>query len=60
LPPSKSVTVGGIVQEMLGRLAAPGDECQWGPFHIKVLEAPQRGLMLLQLTWAAPREEVPG
>jgi putative hemolysin len=57
LPPSKSVTVGGIVQEMLGRLAAPGDECQWGPFHIKVLEAPQRGLMLLQLTRLAPREE---
>ncbi|MEQ8791405.1 MAG: CNNM domain-containing protein [Pirellulaceae bacterium] len=57
MPSSKSVTVGGIVQEMLGRLAAPGDECDWGPFHLKVLEAPQRGLMLLQLTRIAPREE---
>lgn len=57
LPSSKSVTIGGIVQETLGRLAAPGDECEWGPFHLKVLEAPQRGLMLIQLTRRTPARE---
>jgi CBS domain containing-hemolysin-like protein len=57
LPPSKSVTVGGVVQETLGRLAAAGDECKWGPLHFKVLEAPQRGLMLIQLTLVGGRPE---
>ena len=57
LPASKSVTVAGVVQETLGRLAAAGDECDWGPLHFKVLEAPQRGLMLIQLTLADGRPE---
>jgi CBS domain containing-hemolysin-like protein len=49
LPPSKSVTVAGVIQEQLGNLAHNGDECDWGPFHLKVLEAPQRGHMLIEL-----------
>jgi CBS domain containing-hemolysin-like protein len=57
LPASKSATVGGVVQESLGRLAEPGDEGQWGPFHFKVLEAPQRGLMLIQLTLGEVQQE---
>lgn len=50
LPPSKSVTMAGVVQEELQRLALTGDECDWGPFHLKVLEAPQRGHMLIEVT----------
>lgn len=49
-PSSKSVTVAGVIQETLGRLASDGDTCDWGPFHMKVLEAPQRGHMLIELT----------
>ncbi len=49
LPASKSVTVGGVVQEMLGKLAEVGDQCQWGPFHFRVLETPHRGHLLIEL-----------
>ncbi|MEX0818702.1 MAG: hemolysin family protein [Pirellulaceae bacterium] len=49
LPPSKNVTVRGVVQERLGKLAEEGDVCDWGPFRMRVLEAPQRGHMLIEL-----------
>jgi CBS domain containing-hemolysin-like protein len=49
LPTSKNVTVGGVVQEQLGKLAEENDVCDWGPFHMKVLEAPERGHMLIEL-----------
>jgi CBS domain containing-hemolysin-like protein len=49
LPASKSVTIAGVIQEMLGRLAQAGDQCRWGPFQLKVLEAPERGHMLIEL-----------
>ncbi len=48
-PSSKNVTIGGVIQERLGRLATDGDVCDWGPFQMKVLEAPQRGHMLIEL-----------
>ncbi len=50
LPPSKSVTLAGVIQQSLGRIAVAGDTCQWGPFDIMVLEAPERGHMLIKLT----------
>jgi len=50
LPPSKSVTVSGVIQHSLGRIAVAGDTCEWGPFHMQVLEAPERGHMLIKLT----------
>ncbi len=49
LPTSKNVTVGGVIQEQLGKLAEENDVCSWGPFRMKVLEAPQRGHMLIEL-----------
>lgn len=49
LPVSKNVTVGGVIQERLGKLAEEDDVCDWGPFRMKVLEAPQRGHMLIEL-----------
>ncbi len=51
LPPRKSVTVGGVIQETLQRLADAGDSCQWGPFRFRVLQSPSRGKMLVELTW---------
>ena len=50
LPPSKGVSVGGVLQETLGKLAEVGDECDWGPFHFKVLEMPHRGHLLIEMT----------
>ena len=50
LPATESVTVAGVIQEALQRLPEAGDECDWGPFRFRVLEAPRRGHMLVQLT----------
>ena len=55
-PESKSVSVGGVIQESLERLPAAGDECRWGPFCFKVLETPERGQLLVELTLAPPEE----
>ena len=60
LPPSRSVTVAGIVQETLQRIPAPGDRCRWGPFQLDVLEAPHPGALLVELTeLPETREETP-
>ena len=50
LPDSQSVTVSGVIQESIQRIAAVGDVCDWGPFHFKVLEMPHRGHMLIEMT----------
>lgn len=57
-PASKSVTVAGIIQEVLERLPNPGDECSWGPFHFKVIDVPERGQLMVELTRIdVPQEE---
>jgi CBS domain containing-hemolysin-like protein len=58
-PVSKSVTVAGVVQEMLERLPRPGDQCRWGPFQLKVLDVPERGQLLVELTLADEYQEAP-
>ena len=35
LPATKNMTVGGVLQEMLGRMPEVGDACNWGPFHFR-------------------------
>lgn len=49
-PVSKNVTVAGVVQEQLERFPEVGDQCTWGPFELRVVEAPQRGPMVVELT----------
>jgi CBS domain containing-hemolysin-like protein len=49
-PPSKSVTVDGVIQEILERFPEPGDRCHWGPFAFHVLESPDNGPSLVELT----------
>ncbi len=56
-PPSRSVTIAGVVQEVLQRLPLPGDECDWGPFHLKVLSVLPQGHLLIELTFADGKEE---
>ncbi|NIM07854.1 MAG: DUF21 domain-containing protein [Planctomycetales bacterium] len=58
LPACKSVTVAGLVQETLGRLPEPGDRCVCGRFHFYVLEIPERGQMVLQLTLQGEPEDL--
>jgi CBS domain containing-hemolysin-like protein len=50
LPKTKSITIAGVIQEKLQRLAQPGDVCRWGPFELRVLEYPYRGHMLVEIT----------
>ncbi len=56
LPPTTDVTVGGVIQDLLQRLAEPGDEVDWGEFHFRVLQAPHRGQMLIEMR-CLPRQE---
>lgn len=58
LPSTKVVTVGGIIQDCLQRMPAAEDECDWGPFHFRVLSAPQRGRMQLELVLRAQEEDL--
>ena len=50
LPETHSVTVAGVIQENMQRLAKVDDHCDWGQFHFRVIEMPQRGHMLVELT----------
>lgn len=49
LPESNSVTLSGVTQEVLERLPETGDEFTWGPFHFRVLDSPEPGVMTLEL-----------
>ncbi len=48
---NKSVTVTGCIQEQLQRVVQQGDEVDWGPFHFRVLAAPLRGQLLVELSF---------
>jgi CBS domain containing-hemolysin-like protein len=50
LPPSRSTTLAGVVQETLQRLPAEGDSGRWGPFEFQVIEALDRAHILVELT----------
>ena len=50
IPETHSVTVAGVIQEEMQRLAEPGDRCDWGPFSFHVIEIEHRGNMLVELT----------
>ncbi len=58
-PATHSVTLSGVIQEVLERLPEPGDECRWGPFHFKILDVPLRGQLLVELKLADALEEPP-
>ena len=53
-PETHSVTVGGVIQEEMQRLAKQGDVCNWGPFRFRVIEIEHRGNMLVELTLPEP------
>lgn len=59
LPATNSVTVAGVLHEVLQSLPEAGDECRWGPFQFRVLEAPRRGRLLVELKRISPAENAP-
>ena len=57
IPDTHSVTVAGVIQETMQRLATANDQCDWGPLHFRVLETPHRGHMIVELTLNSSEEE---
>jgi len=57
LPATTNVTVAGIIQELLQRLAQPGDEVTWNGFHFRVLDSPGRGQLLIEMRRMPEEEE---
>jgi len=49
IPETVSVTVGGVIQESMQRLAETGDQCEWGPFAFSVVEAKERGVLQVEV-----------
>ena len=58
LPAANNVTIGGVMQDLLQRMAEKGDEVNWGPFSFRVLKAPRRGQLLIEMR-RLPRVEEP-
>jgi len=57
LPPTKSKTVAGIVQEQLQRLPVAGDTARWQQFEFHVTDADKLGRMTVELNRTEPQEE---
>ncbi len=49
IPRTHSVTVAGIIQETMQRMAHVGDQCQWGPFQFRVVDIAGPGNMAVEL-----------
>jgi CBS domain containing-hemolysin-like protein len=49
LPPSKSTTIAGILQEQLQRLPSAGDQVRWSKFELRVLDVKEQGEMAVEL-----------
>lgn len=59
LPPTISVTVGGMLQDSLQRMVESGDTVDWGPFHFRVLDAPAVGPALVEIRLRVEQEPTP-
>lgn len=56
IPSTFSVTVRGVIQESLQRLAEADDRCDWGPFAFHVTKVTQRGAMMVEVELVEPSE----
>jgi putative hemolysin len=57
LPETHAATVLGVLQEVLQQMPKVGDVCQWGPFRLCVIEAPERGQLQLELSMVRQEDE---
>lgn len=57
LPPTRSSTVAGVVQEVLQRLPDVGDEVEWACFSLRVVEAKSQESILVHLRLKAEQGE---
>lgn len=59
LPPTKSTTVAGILQQRLGRVPEAGDRVGWNGFELYVVEAVAHGPLTVELRRSLRAEEKP-
>jgi CBS domain containing-hemolysin-like protein len=59
LEPAHSVTVGGLLQELLQRLPADGDEVRWSGFQFRVLDGSEPGPLKVELSLGPPGGPLP-
>jgi len=59
LEDAQSVTVGGLMQELLQRLPTAGDEASWSGFRFRVLDGPEPGPLKAELTLGPPGGPLP-
>jgi CBS domain containing-hemolysin-like protein len=50
LPSTKSITVGGLLQELLQRVPVAGDDVQWSGLRFRVLDAAAHGPVVVELS----------
>ncbi|MEM7475289.1 MAG: CNNM domain-containing protein [Planctomycetota bacterium] len=53
---ARSLTIGGVIQDRMHRLAEMGDECEFEGLHLEVLDAGLRGEILVRVD-ARPKEQ---
>ena len=49
VPETDSVTLGGVIQDVLQRLCEADDQCEWGPFDLKVIDTDTPSGLLVEL-----------
>jgi CBS domain containing-hemolysin-like protein len=59
LPPTKNITVGGLLQELLQRVPVAGDDIRWSGLRFRVLDAAAHGSVVVELS-LEPNEEDQG
>ncbi len=57
IPRTHSITVAGVIQETMQRMANVGDECTWGPFHFRVIDMAGLGCIAVELTLERREED---
>ena len=50
LPEHEPSTIGGILEEVLERFPQVGDQCDWGPFHWRVVARNEAGILEVEIT----------
>jgi Mg2+/Co2+ transporter CorB len=49
LPETNSVTIGGVMQDVLQKNSEKGDLCDWGPFAMRVIDFKAKLGLLVEL-----------
>ncbi|GAB4135003.1 MAG: CNNM domain-containing protein [Thermogutta sp.] len=60
LPPTRHFTIAGVLQERLERVPRVGDECDWGPFRLRVVQVRRDKPVVVELRRRLQEDEEAG